>query len=158
MKLSYSLLLTDQSNGLGTFILNACCFLVADHDSISGRGVGGSSAINFMVFQKPPAFDMNAWEKLGSPGWDWAHHDAAVKKSETYVHNCVLLCPLLFKQYYCTASILLRRMILRNSAWNTIWPLLERMVNIWRLPTSVREGSPNLMCGQVLFKLATAKS
>lgn len=40
-----------------------------------------------MVFQKPPAFDMNAWEKLGSPGWDWAHHDAAVKKSETWVRN-----------------------------------------------------------------------
>ncbi|KAF8311471.1 hypothetical protein DL93DRAFT_2157199 [Clavulina sp. PMI_390] len=51
-----------------------------------GRGLGGTSAINFMTFQKPQASDINAWEKLGSPGWNWARYDAAVKRVETLVH------------------------------------------------------------------------
>lgn len=38
-----------------------------------------------MIFQKPPTIDIDAWEKLGSPGWDWAHYDAAIKKTEAYV-------------------------------------------------------------------------
>lgn len=38
-----------------------------------------------MIYQKPPAIDVDAWEKLGSPGWDWAHHHAATKNAEKYV-------------------------------------------------------------------------
>lgn len=34
-------------------------------------GIGGSSAMNFCVWTKPHAQDVDAWEKLGNPGWDW---------------------------------------------------------------------------------------
>lgn len=49
-----------------------------------GRGIGGTSAINFFVFQKPPAGDVDMWERLGSPGWNWDRFHAALKKAETF--------------------------------------------------------------------------
>ncbi|KAF8311481.1 alcohol oxidase [Clavulina sp. PMI_390] len=49
-----------------------------------GRGLGGTSAINFLVFQKPQVVDIDAWEKLGSPGWNWERYNAAVKRVETF--------------------------------------------------------------------------
>lgn len=40
-----------------------------------------------MIYIRPPAHDIDAWAKLGSPGWDWPHYHAAMKKAETYVFN-----------------------------------------------------------------------
>ncbi|KAJ3538477.1 hypothetical protein NM688_g6515 [Phlebia brevispora] len=41
----------------------------------SGKGLGifegGSSAMNFLMWTKPHAADVDAWEKLGNPGWNW---------------------------------------------------------------------------------------
>ncbi|KAI0046210.1 GMC oxidoreductase [Auriscalpium vulgare] len=39
-----------------------------------GKGLGGSSALNFYVWNRPPAVDIDAWEKLGNPGWNWANY------------------------------------------------------------------------------------
>ncbi|EPS97882.1 hypothetical protein FOMPIDRAFT_142301 [Fomitopsis schrenkii] len=36
-----------------------------------GKGLGGSSATNFMIWGKPSATDMDALESLGNPGWNW---------------------------------------------------------------------------------------
>ncbi|EPS94380.1 hypothetical protein FOMPIDRAFT_62470 [Fomitopsis schrenkii] len=36
-----------------------------------GKGLGGSSAMNFLVWCKPSAADINAIEELGNPGWNW---------------------------------------------------------------------------------------
>ncbi|TFY63801.1 hypothetical protein EVJ58_g3037 [Rhodofomes roseus] len=36
-----------------------------------GKGLGGSSAMNFYLWSKPPTADINAWEELGNPGWNW---------------------------------------------------------------------------------------
>ncbi|KAJ7635380.1 GMC oxidoreductase [Roridomyces roridus] len=49
-----------------------------------GKGLGGSSALNFYAWIKPPAADIDAIEKLGNPGWNWAEYMTYTKKSETF--------------------------------------------------------------------------
>ncbi|KAJ7583024.1 hypothetical protein C8J56DRAFT_865422, partial [Mycena floridula] len=39
-----------------------------------GKGLGGSSKINFMVWNLPPADDIDNWEKLGNPGWNFKNY------------------------------------------------------------------------------------
>lgn len=46
---------------------------------------GGTSNMNFYCWIKPPAGDIDAFEKLGNPGWNWAEYEKYSKKSETYV-------------------------------------------------------------------------
>ncbi|KAF8877062.1 GMC oxidoreductase [Gymnopilus junonius] len=48
-----------------------------------GKGLGGSSAINFLGWVKPPAADIDAIEKLGNPGWNWADYQKYSQRSET---------------------------------------------------------------------------
>ncbi|KAH9980477.1 alcohol oxidase [Russula compacta] len=36
-----------------------------------GKGLGGSSAINFFQYHPPSATDIDAFEKLGNKGWNW---------------------------------------------------------------------------------------
>ncbi|KAF8972234.1 alcohol oxidase [Flammula alnicola] len=36
-----------------------------------GKTLGGSSAINYFPFHRPPKSDIDAFEKLGNPGWNW---------------------------------------------------------------------------------------
>lgn len=67
--------------------------------------LGGSSAINFYVSDQdpifsltisektgtpkawsiPPSQDINAWEKLGNPEWNWETYSRNVKKNEKSV-------------------------------------------------------------------------
>lgn len=49
-----------------------------------GKGLGGSSSINFYVFTHPPASDIDAIEKLGNPGWNWETYLRYSKKSERF--------------------------------------------------------------------------
>ncbi|KAF4591026.1 hypothetical protein EYR40_009624 [Pleurotus pulmonarius] len=51
-----------------------------------GKGLGGSSAINFMCWTKPPAGDIDDLEKLGNVGWNWDTYDKYLKKAENFVH------------------------------------------------------------------------
>ncbi|KAI0687618.1 GMC oxidoreductase [Cytidiella melzeri] len=39
-----------------------------------GKGLGGSSAINFMGWFRPPGQDINDWEKLGNPNWNFSNY------------------------------------------------------------------------------------
>lgn len=36
-----------------------------------GKMLGGSSALNFMVWNRASAEEANVWEALGNPGWNW---------------------------------------------------------------------------------------
>ncbi|KAH9476793.1 GMC oxidoreductase family protein Mala s 12 [Psilocybe cubensis] len=49
-----------------------------------GKGLGGSSGMNFFAWIKPPAEDINAYEKLGNRGWNWAEYEKYSKRSETF--------------------------------------------------------------------------
>lgn len=49
-----------------------------------GKGLGGSSAINFCVWIKPPAADIDAWEELGNPGWNWKAYQKYTMRTEEF--------------------------------------------------------------------------
>jgi choline dehydrogenase len=41
----------------------------------TGKTVGGSSAVNGMVFDRPSRFDFAAWAQAGSPEFDASEHE-----------------------------------------------------------------------------------
>ncbi|VDC00531.1 unnamed protein product [Peniophora sp. CBMAI 1063] len=49
-----------------------------------GKGLGGSSAINFYTWLRASKADIDAWETLGNPGWNWAQYLKYSKKSEHF--------------------------------------------------------------------------
>ncbi|POW14157.1 hypothetical protein PSTT_03240, partial [Puccinia striiformis] len=51
----------------------------------TGKVLGGSSALNFMISTKAEKDDYNAIENLGNPGWGWSEIDRASKKSEKLI-------------------------------------------------------------------------
>jgi choline dehydrogenase-like flavoprotein len=54
-----------------------------EHVWSRGKGLGGSSNMNFFCWIKPPAQDIDAFEKLGNPGWNWADFNEYSLKTET---------------------------------------------------------------------------
>ncbi|KAF8874407.1 hypothetical protein BD779DRAFT_1804938 [Infundibulicybe gibba] len=48
-----------------------------------GKALGGSSALNFMVYARASKPEYDAWGALGNPGWDWDGLLPSFKKSET---------------------------------------------------------------------------
>lgn len=49
-----------------------------------GRGLGGSSSINGLIFVRGQAADYDAWAHAGNPGWSWAEVLPYFRRSE---HN-----------------------------------------------------------------------
>lgn len=47
-----------------------------------GKVLGGTSAINLMIWDRGSKAEYDAWEELGNPGWDWNHMIAAMIKAE----------------------------------------------------------------------------
>ncbi|SPQ20169.1 edb51bc1-333e-4a33-8647-c87830b3d5fd [Thermothielavioides terrestris] len=48
-----------------------------------GRLLGGSSALNAMNFVVGAREDLDAWAKLGNPGWDWENFSKYLKRTYT---------------------------------------------------------------------------
>jgi hypothetical protein len=44
---------------------------------------GGSSGMNFYVWCKPPAADIDVFEKLGNKNWNWPNYQRYSKLTET---------------------------------------------------------------------------
>jgi choline dehydrogenase-like flavoprotein len=49
-----------------------------------GKVLGGSSAINLMVWDRGAATEYDQWEEVGNPGWNWNSMLKAMIKSENY--------------------------------------------------------------------------
>ncbi|CCF48882.1 hypothetical protein NDA11_001036 [Ustilago hordei] len=49
-----------------------------------GKLLGGSSALNFLVWDRSSRYEIDAWEQLGNPGWNWNNLYSAMKKSERF--------------------------------------------------------------------------
>ncbi|KAK7031661.1 alcohol oxidase [Favolaschia claudopus] len=50
-----------------------------------GKGLGGSSGINFFQYHRPAKSDIDAFEELGNEGWNWALLEDYYVKSERFV-------------------------------------------------------------------------
>lgn len=51
---------------------------------IRGKGLGGSSAVNGMIWSRGQANDYDAWEALGCTGWNWNTMNEALKAIEDH--------------------------------------------------------------------------
>ncbi|KAK7424599.1 hypothetical protein QQZ08_008609 [Neonectria magnoliae] len=49
-----------------------------------GRVLGGTSALNYMAWNRPSRDDLDAWLALGNPGWGWDDLLPFFKHSETF--------------------------------------------------------------------------
>ncbi|KAH8807712.1 glucose-methanol-choline oxidoreductase [Xylogone sp. PMI_703] len=53
-----------------------------------GKGLGGSSLINFMCYTRGSAADYDKWAELvGSEDWDWKHTEERFKKIESFSNS-----------------------------------------------------------------------
>lgn len=53
--------------------------------TISGKVLGGSSAINFLVRMRASRAEYDSWEELGNIGWNWNGLLEHFKRTEHYV-------------------------------------------------------------------------
>ncbi|KAK7718816.1 hypothetical protein SLS63_010422 [Diaporthe eres] len=49
-----------------------------------GKVLGGSSALNYMLWNRASAPEYDVWETLGNPGWNWDSMLAGMAKSENF--------------------------------------------------------------------------
>ncbi|KAI0087638.1 GMC oxidoreductase [Irpex rosettiformis] len=47
-----------------------------------GKGLGGSSGINFLAWYRPPAKDIDDWQTLGNPNWTFSNYLTRVTRVE----------------------------------------------------------------------------
>lgn len=49
-----------------------------------GKAIGGTSALNFLLFDRASKEEYNAWEEIGNNGWNWAGLLPSFKESANY--------------------------------------------------------------------------
>lgn len=52
-----------------------------------GRGLGGSSSINGLLYVRPFGHDIDDWARAGATGWDFASCQSYFARSETWPHG-----------------------------------------------------------------------
>ncbi|KAI0331244.1 GMC oxidoreductase [Cubamyces sp. BRFM 1775] len=50
-----------------------------------GKGLGGSSGINFMCWMKPARGEVDDFERLGNPGWNWNNFAKYITRTEGFI-------------------------------------------------------------------------
>ena len=49
-----------------------------------GHVLGGSSALNFMTWDRAVRSEYESWQEVGNPGWGWKEFSRAMRKSENF--------------------------------------------------------------------------
>lgn len=49
-----------------------------------GKVLGGSSALNYLVWNRASAPEYDVWETVGNPGWNWDSTRSGMEKSENF--------------------------------------------------------------------------
>ncbi|PQE04602.1 Glucose oxidase protein [Rutstroemia sp. NJR-2017a BBW] len=52
----------------------------------AGKALGGTSTLNGMTYTRAPAVQIDSWEKVGNPGWNWQNLFPYYKKSENFTY------------------------------------------------------------------------
>ncbi|KAL2205026.1 alcohol oxidase [Sarocladium strictum] len=52
-----------------------------------GRVLGGSSAMNYLCYDRASSAEYDAWGEMGSPGWGWENMIGAMVRSENFTGN-----------------------------------------------------------------------
>ncbi|KAJ3855235.1 GMC oxidoreductase-domain-containing protein, partial [Lentinula lateritia] len=97
-----------------------------------GKGLGGTSAMNFSVWTFPPKEDIDNWEKLGNPGWNWANFE---KHATRAITRSPSLCT---RRGYQNASGKFSRLHGEFGSWNFFQTLLNMGF--------IRSGAPSHGC------------
>lgn len=59
----------QDANGRGGYCLS---MIDGRCNVISGKAVGGTSVVNFMIYSRGAPADYDGWQALGNPGWSYA--------------------------------------------------------------------------------------
>jgi choline dehydrogenase len=51
----------------------------------TGRELGGSSMMNWMIYMRPHPKDFDDWQEMGLEGWGFEHVEPFFKKMERFV-------------------------------------------------------------------------
>lgn len=49
-----------------------------------GKVLGGSSALNLLIWNRASSYEYDAWERLGNPGWNWNSMYSAMLRAENF--------------------------------------------------------------------------
>ncbi|KAH9927654.1 GMC oxidoreductase [Fomitopsis serialis] len=105
-----------------------------------GKGLGGSSAMNFYAWMKPPAADVDAWEELGNPGWNWKAYMKYTLRAEEFTAASEEQ----LKAYAYTHNIECRG---QSGPIKTTVPLASLQINQFFLEAAQKQGLPLLQDG-----------
>lgn len=81
--------LSDYNWGYYSIPQNSCCLGMNHHicPFARGRGLGGTSLLNGLVYARGSPVDFDKWAQQGNPGWSYKDVFNYFKKSEDYHHN-----------------------------------------------------------------------
>ena len=114
-----------------------------------GKVLGGTSALNFLVWNRGAKEDYDAWEELGNPGWNWTSLLLVLQfDDDVSVTECTpQLGPLSRSQRRCS----FRRRLTRRST--ILQLILSFMGNQVRYPHLFLRGTqPLIHSGMIRFK------